>query len=213
MNSVCILTATGALVGSTLAAAPVISTFDADEQGFVGSTIATTQIHSASGGNPGGHITLRKDLSTGFDIGTQHSTNPDYLGNYAAGGINEAGFDINVFNTTLDDVWLRVRVGPGQDGWHYAFGGLAPNGNAWVSLAVTFDPTWEDATAILNGWTQEAGAPSFADMMANVGWFEVRTINPIDESALIGLDNIYLVPAPGAAALLGLGLLTARRRR
>ena len=200
------------LAGPALAAGPIVSTFDLDAEGFAGGTIATTLVHMPGGGNPDGHIVIRKALGSGFDMGAQNSISPEYLGNYAAAGINSAGFDLNVFNTTLDDVMIRFRVSAAQDGWRYSFGGVLPDANAWESFDVAFDPTWDDATAILNGWAQEAGADTFANTLASVGWFEVRTVNPDDVSALVGLDNIRLVPAPSAAALLALPLLARRRR-
>ncbi len=75
-----------------------------------------------------------------------------------------------------------------------------------------FDPTWDDATALANGWTQETLAPSFADLMASVGWLEVRVI--ADGSMIVGVDNVRIVPEPATLALLTVGLgFIARRRR
>ena len=53
----------------------------------------------ATGGNPDGHIQIRKDLETGFDIGTQNSVWPEFLGNYAAAGVNGA----ELFGKTIGD--------------------------------------------------------------------------------------------------------------
>ncbi len=198
--------------GSAWAAIPgTVATFDADENGFAGSTIATVQIHLNAGGNPGGHVEIRKDLSSGFDMGTQNSTWPSLLGNYASDGITGAGFDLNVFNTTLDEAHLRMRRNVGENGWYYNFGPVLPNLNLWASYDVSFDPTWDDATAMAHGWTQESGSPSFAGLMSSVGWLEVRAINT--GSAIVGVDNVRLVPEPGALALLAAGGLLAVRRR
>ncbi len=201
------------LAGTAWAAVPgTVATFDVDEDGFAGSTIATVQIHAAGGGNPDGHVQIRKDLLTGFDTGTQNSVWPEFLGDYAADGVNGGGFDLNVFNTTLDEAHLRMRRNVGENGWYYDFGPVAPNANQWESYDVLFDPTWDDATAMGNGWTQEAGAPGFADLMASVGWLEVRVIN--DGSSIVGVDNVRIVPEPGTLALLAAGLgFVARRRR
>jgi len=188
-----------------------VATFDVDEDGFVGSTIASVQIYSNSGGNPGGHIEIRKDLTSGFDMGTQNSTWPSLLGDYATDGITGAGFDLNVFNTTLDEAHLRMRRDVNENGWYYNFGAVAPNANMWGSYDVMFNPAWDDATAMGNGWMQESGAPSFAGLMSSVGWLEVRTIST--GSAIVGVDNVRLVPEPSALALLGAGALLALRRR
>lgn len=204
-------------VSSALAAAPTVSTFDTDTQSFIQSTIGTTVIQQGTGGNPDGHLTLRRDTGAALDLAAVNSSSPEYVGSYAAEGINGAGFDINVGNFSLDALWIRIRESSFINGWHYDFGPLAANGNAWVPKDVAFDPTWNDATATLNGWVKEdAGVGSFATTFSNVHWFEIRTIKaPNDTSLIVELDNVRLVPAPGAAglALMGMGAAARRRRR
>lgn len=203
------------LIGSaTLAGAAVpgtVARFDADEDDFGASTVATVQIYAPLGGNPGGHIQIRKDLATGFDIGSQNSTWPEFLGDYAAAGVTGAGFDLNVFNTTLSSAQLRFRRNVAENGWHYDFGPVLPNGGLWESYDVLFNPSWDDATALGNGWTRESGAPAFADLLGSVGWLEVRVIN--DGSAIVGIDNVRLVPEPAALGLLLAGAALFGRRR
>lgn len=206
------LVLSGMFAATTWAAVPgTIATFDLDEDGFQGSTIATTQIHLGAGGNPGGHVVIRKDLETSFDIGTQNSVWPGFLGDYAAAGITGAGFDLNVFNTTLNETHLRMRRNVAENGWYYDFGAVLPNANQWASYDVNFDPTWDDATAAANGWIAETGSPSFAALMSSVGWLEVRLINEV--SLIAGVDNVRIVPEPGTIALLAIGLAAAVRRR
>lgn len=205
-----------ALAAPAFGAAPVVATFTVDEENFVAGTTDTTQIRAASGGNTGGFIQLRKispDVDS-FPIATRTSITPEFLGNYAAAGINQAGFDVATFNTALTAARIRFRPDIADNGWNFNFGAL-PASNNWVSLLTpVFDPTWSDATATLNGWTQEPGAPSFAALFANVGWAEARFDNTPTASAIVGVDNIRLVPAPSAAAAAILGLaLVARRRR
>lgn len=205
--------ATGiAAASATWAAVPgTVASFDVDEDGFVGSTIATVQIYVPNGGNPDGHVQIRKDLTTDFDIGTQNSVWPEFLGDYAAAGVTGGGFDLNVFNTTLDSAQLRFRRNVAENGWHYDFGPVVPNANVWESYDVAFDPSWTDALAAGNGWTQETGAPSFADLMQSVGWLEVRVIN--EGSAVVGVDNVRIVPEPATLGLLMAGVLAVSRRR
>ena len=132
-----------------LAAAPTVATFNTGPEGFVGSTTSTTLVHSPSSGNPGGHIQIRKSLSPPvFDIGAADTSTPAFLGDYAAGGITGAGFDLNVFNTTLTAAFVRFRPDIFTNGWSYDFGAVNPNSNLWSSFLVNFDPTWSDATAI-----------------------------------------------------------------
>ena len=196
-----------------LGAAPTVAPFAADEEGFVGATTSTVQVHSGTGGNPDGHIQIRKDLSPPvFDIGTRNSVTPDFIGDYGAGGITGGGFDLNVFNNAIDDVWLRFRDSVNDNGWHYPFGAVAVNASQWESFDAAIDPTWSDGAAAGAGWVQEAGAPSWATVMGDVFWIEVRVLR--DDSTIVGIDNVRLAPTPGAAAL---GLIVAgvgvRRRR
>jgi hypothetical protein len=205
-----------ALSAQVMGAAPVVAPFNADAENFVGSTTDTVQIWLAAGGNPAGHLELRKVTSVdAFPLGTRTSITPAFLGNYAAAGINQAGFDLATFNTVLNGSQIRFRTDVGSNGWNYNFGAF-PASNTWLSLVTpVFDPTWSDVTALANGWTQEAGAPSFAALFSNVGWVEARFDNPGPTSALIGVDNIRLIPTPSAAVagLLGLALATRRKRR
>ena len=194
------------------AVVPTVATFSADEDDFIGSTIATVQIYSGGGGNPGGHVEIRKDFGPGIDIiGTQNSVWPEFLGDYAAAGVTGGGFDLNVFETPFDSAQLRMRRNVGENGWYFEFGPIVPNGGLWASYDVAFDPTWSDALALGNGWQQEAGSPSFADLMSSVGWLEVRLFNL--GSAVAGVDNVRLVPEPSALVLVLAGLVALSRRR
>lgn len=204
--------AMGAVSSSALGAAMHTAGFDVDAEGFVGSTTSSFAFFDMSNGNPAGSMCVRKELmEPEFDVGIRNSVTPEFLGDYGAGGITGAGFDVNVGNFTLDEVWLRFRVDVGTNGWHYNFGQVLPDGNAWESFDVMFDPTWDDATAMGMGWTQESGAGSFAATMASVGWIEVRALN--EGSLIVCFDNVRLVPAPGALAVGLFGLAGLRRRR
>lgn len=198
--------------GGALGAVPFVATFDTDAQTFQGSTISTTQIYSAMNGNPGGHVILRRDLSPpAFDIGTRTQSIPEFTGSYA--GITSAGFDINALNTPISSLWLRFRDSVNVNGWHFEFGNVAP-GNVWLSRNAPINAAWTDGQAAAAGWVQEAGAPSFATLFGNVSWIEVRIDNPDGVSTLVGVDNVRIVPAPGAGAgALMLSMLALRRAR
>lgn len=203
---------------SSAAMIGALAPYSTDEEGWVGSTTSTTQIWLANGGNPAGHLELRKDLTPPvFDIGSRNSTDPDFLGNYAASGITGAGFDLNVYNTTIAHAYLRFRRNVNENGWRYDFGAVLPNSNQWEEFDVSFNPAWDDLTARANGWLTDddvdAGAdpsPAFAAVMADVGWIEVRLAS--EGSTIVGIDNVRLVPEPGSIALLAWpALLLARR--
>jgi hypothetical protein len=205
------ITVIGLAAPASAAVTNAIATFDADEEGFQMSTTSTTQIHSATGGNPDGHLVLRKETASGFDLGTENMTDPDFLGDYAADGITCAGYDA-LFDIPVDETHLRLRRNSGENGWYYDFGPNAA-GDSWLPFDVIFDPTWDDLTAAANGWIQEDSSPSFANLMADVGWIEARFIN--EGSLIVHVDNVRLTPEPATLALVAAGLLFTRlpRRR
>lgn len=205
--------AAGAVGSSALGAAMITAGFDMDAEGFVGSTTSSFAFFDMNTGNPPGSMCVRKELmEPEFDVGIRNSVTPEFLGDYGAGGITGAGFDVNVGNFELSALLLRFRVDVNTNGWHYDFGAVQPDNNNWESFDVMFDPTWDDVTAMGMGWTQESGAGSFAATMASVGWIEARAIN--EGSLIMCFDNVRLVPAPSALALVGLiGAAGVRRRR
>ncbi len=208
---------------TTYAATPgAVETWDADLAGWEQSTTSSTPVHVAGGGNPDGHVQIRKVLG-GFDeIGIVTDSNADFLGDFAADGINQVSVDINMFNSSVTDSWVRFRRNSGENGWLYSFGAIAPNANIWETYTTpVFDPTWNDLDAISNGWITDndidAGAdpsPPFATVMSGVGRAEVRFDTATGVSTLIGVDNYRLVPEPSSMALLLFaGTLVSARRR
>ena len=210
----------GTLVAAAQAAVPgVIETWDAGLNGWTGNTTSSVVVHAASGGNPGGYVLARKDLTPPvFDTGIQ-TTSATYTGDFAADGITGVSFDVNLFNTPLDNIYFRVRRNAAENGWRFPFGPAAPGGNAWGSFSVSFDPTWSDADAQAAGWVTDmdvdpaaAASPSFATVMSGVGRTEVR-FESIG-SAVTGIDNFVLLPEPTSAALLmGLSVVGLARHR
>lgn len=102
------------------------------------------------------------------------------------------------------------------------------NNSEWETFSVTFDP---NAVALPEGWggyggSDDADGPvlpdgvGFNDILSNVDQLVFSTLVPVERYPFTNFDihadniSISTIPAPGAAALLGLGgLVGARRRR
>lgn len=92
-----------------------------------------------------------------------------------------------------------------------------PGGNAtWTGPIINVPTDWTTYTIPIDqgAWSIDDG--NWEDLLANVTILYIQlelVVNDglIDDTA--GLDNVNLVPAPSAAALLALGLMAARRRR
>ncbi len=199
---------------SSLQAATVsLETFDAGKNGFDANTISATVIHQAAGGNPGGHLLIRKDLSPpAFDVGAMTTTRAEFLGNYAAAGITGASVDLNFQTEGIDAAWIRFRRDGSSNGWRHSLTNVFPL-NSWNTYSVDFDPNWTDAQASAAGWLTDQdvdpaanASPAFADVLKSVGFAEVRIAN--NTSTLVGLDNFQLIPEPSTMALAGLALLS-----
>lgn len=188
------------------AATMVSDNFDVGIGSWVQNTADTVVVHSASGGNPNGYLATRRS-GTIPAIGAQN-TAPAYSGNFMD-GIWTISVDINFLAGDFNDAKLRYRYQDATfNGWHIV---LEDNSfeNEWNSYSVTFDTTWDDATAMGHGWVKEdAAVPSFASLWDNVYNSEVR-IGLLGDAAA-GIDNykaVGPVPVPAAVWLFGSGLL------
>lgn len=210
-----------AVAAGAQAAQPTLETFDADKAGFEANTTSSTVVFDATGGNPGGHLLVRKDLSPPvFDVGAL-TARADFTGDYAAAGIRQISVDLNFLTDTISDAWVRVRSNSTSNGWLFPLTDTFPL-NDWNSYSVNFDPTWTDAQASAAGWLTDKdvepialASPPFADVMKSVGTLEIRLAGPA-QSTLVGIDNVGIaVPEPSCGLLLGLGLLAtgAKLRR
>ena len=209
-----------------------------DNGGFQGNAF-----FQASGGNSGGrahHLndSFSNELRTG---GIGEPSNSAFLGDYSSFTNITFSFDIKtdsltdfIGNQIARPIGIKlidrdIQGGSGASGVFFEMGvqgvSFTPE---WTTLSVTIaDPTQSALPAGWIGFGDEdpstfepilpAGA-SFASVLASVDEFHITGAVPgfFFGTAFsdVSIDNIRLtVPAPGTAALLGLGGLAATRRR
>jgi len=213
--------------GMAYSATTLVDTFDADIGTWSQNTTDTTVGHSAAGGNPGGYMTT-DNLSASpiqFNIIGAANTGADYSGVFADGLWN-ISVDLSFMRGNFTDAWLRFRFQDATaNGWHISLGEdiFDPT---WETYSILFDTTWDDATAMANGWIQEpdgtlTNTPSFSGLWDDVYTSEVRLFGtPLAGTPGItaGIDNyiVSAVPIPAAVWLFGtalIGLVGFSKRR
>jgi hypothetical protein len=200
--------AVAVLLGSTVNAALVSSTFDSSSEGWVISGDATSGAPTwlATGGNPGGHIQASDSVSGGVWYFQAPSA---YLGAMASAYGGTLAFDLrqtgsgsqfNAADVILNGAGLELRFDAPSN--------PLPVGT-WVSYAVTLREG--------SGWTRGGTAATAAEMLTVLGDLErLRIRGEFISGADIGrLDNVSItaVPLPPAFALFGASLVAAARRR
>ena len=159
---------------------------------------STSILHDATGDFGGGAWNVSVDLT------------------FLSEGFNGAG--------NFDNAWLHFRYQDAtQNGWNYSLSNIFDTD--WNTFSVTFNTSWDDATAMANGWLPDnmsisSGtnpSESWATTMSDVYTTEIRLSG---EGLLIGgIDNFKLtaVPVPAAVWLFGSGLIdlvgVARRKK
>lgn len=129
-----------------------------------------------------------------------------WAGDYLSAGVSSISLDIRNAGASPMNIRLAFQ----------GIGGSRAATNAAVALAV--GDGWTSVTFDLADMTVVAGADSLADIMSSV--FEFRIISadavgfhadPI--AAVLDVDNIRAIPAPGGAVVLAFGAVAAGRRR
>lgn len=194
----------------SLSAAAATSTFDLDAEGWTAAgDIEGPLTWLDGGGNPGGHVQI-DDLTIG---GVTFFVAPaKFLGNQSAAAGSLLRFDLkqvypggaNQFND--EDVILR------GSGLTLVYNTASnPTNGAWTSYAVPLSAAgWKLNT--LNGAAATEG--QFAAVLSNLTGLTIRA--EYQTGPDVGhLDNVALVPEPGAWALLlaGLGVVGGLARR
>lgn len=205
------------LPGISKAATAVSDNFDTDIGSWIGNTSNTSISHVATGGNPGGYL---ETTSTARNVLGAVNLAPDYSGVFADGTWT-LKVDLSFISGTYSDARLRYRYQDStSNGWHISLE-KSNFSTDWTNYSVIFDTSWDDATAIANGWRKEidgtTATPHFSELWNNVYTSEVRLI--AGAGAVAGIDNYMatIVPVPAAAWLFGSGLIgligIARRKK
>jgi hypothetical protein len=195
-----------ALLGtaSVADAAPILSDFSADTDGWMQSGASVFQ-HNASGGNPGGFLFI--DNSEGAI--TYIFAPSKFLGNLAAYDGGAIGFDGNMLGiggtgyTSSEDYGHLLVAGPGGSAVADLVPGVAPDNtppqDAWASFSVDF-------TAAEFGVSQAQWDAILADVT------QIRlSVEALFGAEVQGIDNVQLVPEPAPGLLAALYLLLVWR--
>ncbi len=138
-----------------------------------------------------------------------NSSGGAFVGNWLTGGVTEFSFSIRHNAPEALDIFARFsNPSPGAGVVSLATG-IAPN--TWT--LITVDITNQA------GFIYEGLPTLYNTVFGNVGRVQLGAIVPADlagttASYTFDIDNVSIVPVPGAAGLLGLaGLVATRRRR
>lgn len=194
------------LLASTASAAPIVSDFSSDVDGWthVGATVFQ---QNASGGNPGGFLYI----DNGEGVITYIIAPAKFRGalsGYNGGTISFDGKMLGIggsgYNATNDYGHLVVS---GSAGMAVAdlLPGTAPNNtppqNAWATFSSPF-------TAAAFGVSEQQWSAILADVT------DVRlSVEALFGNEIQGVDNFQITPEPSVALLLALGLCAAAHRR
>lgn len=194
--------ACGALVGVSLLASAAVA----------GVTVTSSQglwnYRVTSGGQTVGTETF--NTYSGFDAGPITGT----LGNTfwtvsAPGGLFA---DVGMMSTNLAYSTLSFTFSPGV---RAVAGNIFGTDTAFNVVPTIVNVTLSDGTAYEGFTTSASDFIGFYSTTANISSLSISVADPGSSSAIYStINNLYLaVPAPGAAALIGLAGLASRRRR
>lgn len=191
------------------AASAVFDDFNTSLNGWGPNTTETNVSLSPFGGNPDGYL-LTDNIgdSTVFGAVGSVNTGADYSGVFAD-GLWTVSVDLQFIRGEFTDAWLRYRYqDSSNNGWHYSLTDNIVNG-VWDSYSVTFDTSWSNAEAVLNGWVQEDPGLDFAALWDDVYTSEVRILGNNQLNMVAGIDNYRasVVPVPAAVWLMLSGLV------
>jgi hypothetical protein len=165
--------------------------------------------------NPGGYISTTADVASAGGFGlllfraqsNLGSSDGAFVGDYISGGIDTLSFDIR--HDADVDLSFIVRFATANNSPAFViFSDVEVVGGEWTTVTVDISP--DNPLYVPAGGTYE----SVAGQIGNVQIL-VDRVDGLTDPLVTGfdLDNVAIVPAPGAIATLALGGLAAARRR
>lgn len=196
----CLASCVAAVLPASLAGASVISTFDADLEGWTQTGDLQAFSHDATGGNPGGYLYLNDAASGALFYVLAPSK---FLGDLSAANGETLSFDANLLSRQRNDLLAgfgMVRI-------------TGTAGSAEIDLGdVPALTTWTSYSALLDAATWGQSDSEWAALLADVT--EIRVgLEAINGDEEMGFDNFQIVPEPASLALVMLGAPCLLRRR
>lgn len=186
-----------ALYTTTVQAVTIKSTFDTDAEGWTLTPGGGTLTWLSSGGNPGGHLTMRDDVT-----GPLKTFAPSpFLGDLSA-------FDGGALS--VDTILLQTASGAARGGFGIATI-TGASGTVSLDLVSGVPPTnWTTYSAPLTSTAWGVSQFTWVSIISNVTEIAIEVDSYVQFGDTIGFDNFSLtsspVPEPATIALLGIGL-------
>ncbi len=135
-----------------------------------------------------------------------NSSGNAFVGNWIADGVTSFSFSVRHNGPASVSFFARFAPAAGPGAVALAMPALAPN--TWITYTVPIDP---GAFFIFEGTTFNS---TFSDVArVQVGVLVDANLAGHADPVTFDIDNVRIVPAPGAASLLGLGVIAGVRRR
>lgn len=220
MNTRALIVASGvlsALAGSSLGAVvPFTETFSSPSANWSSAATFTALSYPASGGPDGSGYGSAAFGFANAQNGEQpllfrgqsnfNSSGNAFVGDWIADGVSAFSFSVRHNGPAPVSFFARFAPAMGPGAVALAMPALAPN--TWTTYTVPIDP---GAFFIYEGTT-------FASTFSNVARVQVGVLVDANlaghaDPVTFDIDNVRIVPSPGALAVLGLGAVAGVRRR
>lgn len=165
--------------------------------------------------NPGGYLQTTADVSSAGSFGlllfraqaNQNSSGGAFVGDYVASNINRISFDIR-HDADINLSFIARFATANNSPAFVIFSEVEVAANTWTT--VSFDISPDNPLLTFAGGSYATVAPQIGNVQVLVDRVDGLTTPLVTN---FDLDNVSIVPAPSAMALLGLGGLAAARRR